>query len=457
VESTAVVSKTLLEVDIDRDVDQLNNLITAYDSVKVIQSQITAESFNFIDKSNYVLYNEYIVSVTRNLGIKPVTISQETLATLPSVALTHHISLEGIIGDIWAKIKAMFGKIYDSIKQFFTTYFTRLGRVKKKLQNLVEVLNETNTDLKTISKDDVPSGIANKYPVNGQITINIVQEVFANVSAISSILTTVNNEALSLAKKEILDKNFVSNIKNLKDLAKDSQDKIDENNSKKGFNPLSKNNRDIRADNKSLKEIKEGATKEADGEENKAVDIGDNNIGLQFDDERFILAKKEFAELLKTIADEFNKIKGKMLVNGKVITKIELNEETGIQFESEENKETPSGISLGGKSELKSLISDTIKLIDSVEKVADSYSVVNDTIMKNIDTVDKLIKDIDAIKMETLGSYKTVLTKKVKERLNLMKAFFSNYNQVNKSLFGYVLDVADGNSEYALLSLKNFG
>ena len=52
------------------------------------------------------------------------------------------MALEGFIGDMWNKIKEIFRKIYDSIKEFFKKYFTRLGRLKNKISNLIEVLGE---------------------------------------------------------------------------------------------------------------------------------------------------------------------------------------------------------------------------------------------------------------------------------------------------------------------------
>lgn len=444
------------DYDLDKDICELQGLTTAHESLTLVYTQIASESFEVINKRNYVLYNEYIKSITSNLGVVPVTISQESLG-LPDVALNHHLALEGLIGTIWEKIKAMFAKIRDSIKQFFTDYFTKLGRVKKKLQNLKEVLSETDKDIKVISKDDVPGNLVSKYPVNGQLSINVVEEVLSNVSQVSGILTSINTEAIKLAKRDVLDKEFVVNIKKLKDLAKDSQSKIESNNDQKGLNPFSKKNRELNADNKSLKEIKDGALSEAKEKEKEAEDIGNNNVELEFDDGQFTLAKKEFAELLKTIESEFGKIKGKLLVNGKVITKVEVKEDSGIEFESEENQETPSGLTMGSKSDLIKLVDNTIKLIDSVDKISNNFSAVNDEISKNLDAVDRIIKDIDAIKMESLGKYKTVLTNKVKERLNLMKTFFTNYNKVNKSLFGYVIDVAEGNIAYCTVSLKNFG
>lgn len=448
------------------DITQLDNTmcsleqhVDAYLSISNVYDVVSQEHFDFIDKSNYVLYNEYIKTITSNLNIKPVTISQEAIETIPSVVLNHHISLEGLIGDMWEKIKTLFTKVYEGIKKFFTTYFTQLGRLKKKLANLKEVLEETDKDIKNLTKPDVPGNITSKYPYSGTVDLNLIQEIFNNINTVTSTLVKINSLALKFADKEILDSNFISKVKTLRELASKSNKQIEENNQKKGINPLSKNNRDLRNENKSLKEIADSSEKEASDTERPAIDIGNDssNTDVEFDDKEFILAKKEFNEFIKEIEKEMNGLKNKNLINGLKITNIEVKEDSGIDFQTEVTKETPNLLNLSSKTELLNLINDTIKMVDSIDKVSDSYSQINDNIMKNMNNVDKIIREIDGIKIESLGKYKTVLTNKVRERLKLMKTFFSQYNKVNKSLFGYVIDTAEGNVAYTLISLKNFG
>jgi len=77
--------------------------------------------------------------------------------------------------------------------------------------------------------------------------------------------------------------------------------------------------------------------------------------------------------------------------------------------------------------------------------------------MKKMDDIDRIILDIDKVKDEDLGKYKKVLTNKIKVRLNMFKLFFNNYNKVCKTVFELTLDSAEGNAEYAILSLKYFG
>lgn len=456
------------------DTASLDAHVNAYCSLTNVYDQVAAESFNFIDKGNYVLYNEYITAITANLNVgRVVTISQESIETLPGVVLNHHIALEGLIADIWTKIKAIFNKIYEAVKGFFAKYFTRVGNIKRKLENLKEVLGETTSDIKTLHHDNVPSDLASKYPINGPLTLDVVRSTFSNVAAVGDILNTVNTKATAFAKKDVLDANFVAKVKSLKDLAASSkegakgvQDKLDSRGTMekiKGVIPGTNANKDakeMKGEKKNLEQVAKDSEKEAAKTEGEAIDTGNSEYrkSMDIDDTQFNAAKKEFQSFMADIETQFAKMKGKPLVNGQVITKVEVKGDEGINIDLDTNKDgPPASLSLGSRSELQKLVADSLKLVTEVEKLAKNYGQINDTIMKTINDVDKIIKDIDAIKMENLGKYKTVLMKKVKERLSLMKSFFTNYNKINKNLFGLVLDACEGNIAYAVTSLKYFG
>ena len=147
---------------------------------------------------------------------------------------------------------------------------------------------------------------------------------------------------------------------------------------------------------------------------------------------------------------------GRKKLKGKTITKITVNDD-GIEFDIDTETDKPDLLSLDNKSGLGSLIKNSISVLTEMEKLTTNYSKINDTVMKNLEAVDKIIKDIDAIGDQKLGPYKNVLTKKVQERLRLMKNFFNNYNRFNKNLFEMTLDILEGNAEYAVVSLKYFG
>ena len=447
----------------NQDTKALDNHVTAYQSLSVVCEQVSAESYSFIDKNNYVLYNEYIKAITSSLGVKsPPVVSQEAIQILPTVALNHHLSLEGFIGDMWEKIKALFGKIYDAVKKFFTNIFTRMGRLKTKLQNLEKVLSTNEKTLQKVTLENVPGGLASKYPVSGMISLEVVESTYASVASLGEVLTSVNKIATSLAKKEVLDKAFVAKIKSLRATKASVSQEIEDNKASKdgllkSVTNLGSKNRAINKDNKKLKEIGKEIDKEEKAEVKSATDIGESNGDLDIDDAGFNAAKKEFADMLAQIETKFSSMVNKPLISGKVIKSIKISEDSGVDVEIDTDKETPDSVSLGDNASLLSLVKLSIKTIADVEAATKNYSEVNDTIMKSLDTVDKLIKDIDAANIQELGKYKTVLTKKIRERLNLMKNFFNNYNKVNKELMTMVIDATEGNVEYCVQSLKYFG
>lgn len=449
--------------DLSSDLAALECHHRAYESLDTVYQQVASEQFSFLDKGNYVLYNEYMKSISEKIGITPMVISQEMVATLPSVALNHHIALEGFIATVWQKIKDLFAKIYTTVKQFFAGIFTRLGRLKKKLQNLQEVLSETDKDLRQVILEKVPGSLASRYPVADRIGLETVQEVFANIAVVREILEKVNQASTELASKEILDKNFVAKIKSLRDKAKSAKDSVAANDEKKteGLKSLygkgRANNKAIDKDNRSLQEIAKTSEAEASQLEDSAGQIAADNPDLDTDDQGFEAAKKEFSALLQVMDKEFARLKNKPLVNGKTITGVTIDEDTGIELDISVDKEIPESCALGSKADLLPLVKSSVQLLTAVEGSAKSYGAINDTVMKNMSTIDTLIKEIDAIQPEALGKYKNVLQSKVKERLKLMKTFFTNYNKINKNLFELVVESLEGNAEYAITSLKYFG
>ncbi len=461
-DSTEVESAT-----IDQQVDEFNKHVKAFNSLNVIDEQIASENFNFIDKGNYVLYNEYIKSVTSNLnmGYIPV-ISQETVNTLPTTALNHHIALEGFIGDMWAKIKEIFSKIYQSIKDFFTKYFTRLGRVKNKITNLLEVLGETDKDIQKSRLDKVPGGLANKFPVSGEIDINVISEAYMALDTLLGSFGEINKKAEAFASKDVLDKDFVANIMKLKESINANNDKMSENNdNKKSYFELNgtsikdtaKHNSALNKENKSLeKDAKDKANQVADGKEKIAGIVGGES-DLDMDDKKGEEAQREFTSFVRSLADVLNKVKGKMLVKGKIIKEVKVDETSGIEIETEEEKETPNGIILEDKSTLIKLLKSVLEGINEAEKLSTIYGKINDKIMENLNKVDKLINDINKAPEENFGKYKKLLNNKVKVRLNMAKTFFNNYNKICENVLEMAMDTADGAVECSVMSLKHFG
>lgn len=447
----------------EADMASLESYVNSYVSVGRVYDQIVLEGHRSVDSRNYVLFNEYMAMISKNLGVSVSVVSQESIE---ESSLASSLALEGLIGSMFSKIKELFVKIYDAIKKFFVSYFTRLGRIKKKLQNLKEVLQETDKDIKNLVLEKAPGALISKFPIGEKITVNVVNRYLDNASIVKNILTEVNAAAKQLAKKEVFDRDFVASIKNLRELAKKNESKVRENIDEKTTGLKSfygkgrEKNKAIDAENKDLKQIANDAKEEANEKEGEAIDIGNSsdNAGVEINEKGFELAKKELKDFMELVEKSFNELKDKPLVNGDVVKSVTVKEEEGIEIEIENDKDnSDNGASLAGKADLLELIDKSIKLLDGVEKLSSSYGEINDTIMESVGAVEKTIREIDGIKIENLGKYRTVLSNKVRDRLRLMKVFFNNYNKINKKLFSIVVDNAEGTSSYAVVSLKNFG
>lgn len=453
---------------IDSQISEFNNHVSAFNSLNVVDDQISKENFNFIDKGNYVLYNEYIKSITSNLNIKTIPIvSQEAIQSLDGTVLNHQLALEGFIADMWAKIKEIFKKIYSSIQEFFKKYFTRLGRLKSKLANIQKVLSETDKDLMKPNLDKVPGGIASKFPFEGTLTSSVIVDILTTTSVLVNSLEEINKKAEEFISKDIVDKDLITNVKKLKeDIGNNSNQMKNNEGSKKAgtffdkakFGDEGKYNKNLDNENKSLEQDSKDKSKEIDKASDNVKGITGGESNVDDVDAKGEEAKKQFSAFVRTLEVVLGKAKDKKLAGGKVITKVTANEESGIEIETDQNKDAPSSVALEDKATLLKIIKTAIELLDKAEKITNTYGKVNDKVMESLNTVDKLIGDLDKIGEDpNMGKYKKVLQNKVKVRLNLVKTFFNNYNKVCKNFFELSAEVCDGVVEYSVLSLKNFG
>lgn len=451
---------------LDKDFTSLENHVNAYVSVGIVHEAVAEESFNFLDKKNYVLFNEYIKTITKDLGLKSVpVVSTEAITELPGLVVNHDLALEGFLGSLWDKVKTLFKKIYESVKAFFTKHFTRMGRLKKKLENLKEVLKETDKDIKQLNLDKVPGPISKAFPFEGVITEDTVKTSLDIVKGVINVLSVTNKDAVALAGKDVLDRDFVAKVKALKDQVSANKDKIDENNSNKtgGLKSLygegKANNKQLKEDNKTLSQINKEKSSEIASKEGelKATVSSKENIEAMLEDKSFEVAKREMSAYYTEVAKAFKAIEGKPIPGGKMLKEAKITED-GIELNFDENKDEPNSVSLGSKNSLTGLVDTMLSSLDELEKATNGYSKVNDAIMKNMDTVDSLMKDLDKVTDNpNYQAYKSVLEKKVRERLKYMQKFFTEYNKISKNLIEVVASVGDGVVAYGVSSLKHFG
>ena len=257
----------------------------------------------------------------------------------------------------------------------------------------------------------------------------------------------------------------MAKVKALKDQVSANKDKIDENNSNKtrGIKSLygegRANNKQLKEDNKTLSQINKEKSSEIASKEGelKSTVSSKENIEAMLEDKSFEVAKREMSAYYTEVAKAFKAIEGKPIPGGKTLKEAKITEE-GIELVFDENKDEPSSVSLGSKARLTDLVDTMLSSLDELEKATNGYSKVNDAIMKNMDTVDSLMKDLDKVTDNpNYQAYKSVLEKKVRERLKYMQKFFTEYNKISKNLIEVVASVGDGVVAYGVSSLKHFG
>lgn len=449
---------------LDNDFKQLTNNIRAYKSLSIVNETITLENYSLIDKHNYVIYNEYIKAITSNLDMEYIPIiAQETVELLPTVALNHHIALEGFLADLWNKIKSIFKSLYEKIKQLFVSYFTRFGRLERRLNNLKEVLEELSekeTDLKQTTVEKVPSSLKKKYPFDNSIELVEIEKVFDNSKLLYDSFKSTLEISKEFANKDIIDKEFIDAIKRLKDKSEKLKENKEEAETKKKESfPLTKPYKEAKSELKSINnELKETEKELADkeGKLNNIVGNESNLADLSESDKKFEIIKKEFEEYLKSISEILEKVKGKELAGGKIIKEIKLTKDD-VEVETDEANNNIETLILSSKSDLLKLISASLDILPDLKKTIEASGSINDFIYKNIDAVDKLISSADKSTDEITGKYKTLLQNKVKQRLAMLKGFFSLYNKVNKLANDALTESLEGHVDYATICLKYYG
>lgn len=445
-------------LDADEFFLDLGNKIFGWSSVGRVQEAIAAESLTFVDQKNSILYNEYVKVLATRMGVDaPKTVSMEAIGEEGVQSINYQISLEGWMGDMWKKIKEIFENIYNKVKGFFTTYFTRLGRMKKSLENLQQVLGSTSKDMGDPSVESPPTDILKAFSGRTEVNANAVSETIAAVKILVSTIGGLNKAAEGFAKDGILDTDFVKNIKELKDKAlKASQDSAANREERAGTKMFGDRDKKkaLDTENKSLQDIAKDSEKKGNEMSSEVTSLGEADAGN--DEENRKKAQAGFDEFLKAVLDSFEKVKGKNLVGGKSVKAVSSDPEEGLKVDMDENVEASGSLIMGGKSSLTDLVSSCLDLLKTAETDIKVYGQVNETIMKSFKTIDSLISDIDKIDPEKFGKYKKVINENVRHRLQLLRKFFSTYNKTCKNVFDMSLDVSEATVKYTVLSLKHF-
>lgn len=437
--------------------NQLDNHLRAYDSVQTVYSEIAAESLTFVDTKNVVLFNEYMRQLQHNFGIAPQTVSPVALESMSGITVNYELSLEGWMGDMWKKIKTFFAKIYQSIKDFMAKHLTRLGRLKNKLNNIQTVAKESTKDLAQAQMNEVPSGLASKFKGFDSISESVVLKLSKTTTVMVAELQQISAAGADAAKNGILDSNFITEIKKLKEVALNATKQIEANKEQKSKLGVFKDRKErsqINEDNKTLTEVSKAAQDNADQGDADVVQAGVDGGDPESDQDK--KGQDIYKKYLKTVVDSLDKFKGEKMVGGKTVSKVEVSSDNELTVEFDEEGEPAENITLTNKEGVKNLCSQALEMIEAAEKQSESFAKTNDEIMKQLQAVDNLIADIDRNAPERYGKYRAVLDKKIRTRLNMMKVLFRSYNQVGKNFFDISLLTGDVVVDYCVICLKNF-
>lgn len=451
----------------EQDMHSLKNMVEGYCTAQELYSSVANEAYMLVDDKNKSLYNAYTALLADKLGVSmPAlkSISTESLEGAEGISVNHDIALEGFIGNLWEKIKSFFKKIYESIKAFFTKHFTRLGRVKKSLENLKSVLAKTEKAMVPPQELNYTGSLLKRYAGYGTININTVSESLSNISLLTGTIKGINNVAKDMANSGMVDREFFKRfiaVAKSSAVASAKKEDIDKETPGVGASILSSKNRELRSEKKKesqkLGDIVNNVDKVGYAMGGKMNEIAEQDAGS--DDENLKAARDQMDRFMKVIVDCFKGIVNLTLVSGKVIRKAVVTEKFELEVDMSSDAEPANGVTPSGKGPLITLVDFALVTVNRVEKDMKDYGQINDIIMKNLTTIDSLISDLDSpekTKDEGTAKVRKVMNTQIRERLMLMQRFFSAYNKVGKNILELSMESCEGTVDYCLLSLKYF-
>lgn len=449
----------------DEDFQALESCVTGYCNASTLYESVANESYTLVDNKNRALFNAYTQLLSERLGVSVPAIPQVSLESLNSnhpVVVNKEIALEGFIGTLWEKIKGFFKKIYEGIKAFFVRHFTRLGKTKKALENMKTLLEKSDKNIKEPAVENYSGPLLKLYAGYGQVNANAIKQAATNVNRFTTSITDINNAAKVFSDKYLVDKGFFSKIKALQEKAKaasELKEGVDAA-TPGGLSLINKDKRqersELKKESKSLGEMAASSKAEAGKMENKVSEAELAEAGSE--DNNNQAAK----DAMKNFLTEVKKVMGAnlntKLIGGVVLKSIDFGEEDlELKIEVGEEPDEATGVYLGARSDLLTVTKQGLDMIKVAEGSTDLFNKINDSVMKNLGTIDSLVADIDKTDPEKFGKYKKLINEQVRERLNLLRKFFSSYNKVGKNVYEYNMQCCEGIVHYCVLSVKHFG
>lgn len=448
----------------DEDFQALESCVTGYCNASTLYESVANESYTLVDHKNRALFNAYTQLLSERLGVSVPAIPQVSLESLNSnhpVVVNKEIALEGFIGTLWEKIKGFFKKIYEGIKAFFVRHFTRLGKTKKALENMKTLLEKSDKNIKEPAVENYSGPLLKLYAGYGQVNANAIKQAATNVNDFTTNLTDINNLAKVFADKHLVDKEFFAKIKGLKDRA-DAANAVREDivantpEEKKGYKKdNSERNAKIK-ESESLGKIRDESRAEADKMDDEVSKTSVNDAGTEGPNNE--AAKQAMKNFLEEVKKALGVSIGKKLIGGVVLKSIDFGQEDlDLKIELGDEPEEATGVYLGARSDLLTVTKQGLDMIKTAEGSSTLFTSINDSVMKNLGAIDNIVNDIDKIDPVKYGKYKNLVNQQVRERLNLLRKFFSSYNKVGKNVYEYNMQCCEGIVHYCVLSVKHFG
>lgn len=449
----------------EEDFQALESCVAGYCNASTLYDSVATESYTLVDHKNRALFNAYAQLLSDRLGVAMPAVPQVSLESLDNVhpvAVNREIALEGWIGTLWDKIKGFFKKIYEGIKAFFVRHFTRLGRTKKALENMKTLLEKTDKNIKEPAVENYKGPLLKLYAGYGQVNANAVKQANTNVNRFTTGITDINNAAKVFSDKHLVDKDFFTKIKSLQEKPKAASElkKGVDDRTPGGLSLLKEENRqersELKKESKSLGEIADSAKAESGKMESEVSEAELAEAGSEDNN------NKAAKDAMKGFLTEVKKVMGgslnTKLIGGVILKSVDFGEEDlDLKIELADEPDEADGVYLGTRSDLLTVTKQGLDMIKVAEGSTDLFNKINDSVMKNLGTIDNLVKDIDKVDPEKYGKYKKLVNEQVRERLNLLRKFFSSYNKVGKNVYEYNMQCCEGIVHYCVLSVKHFG
>lgn len=406
--------------------DAIDTAMEARDDLIDIKATLL-ENRDQVNEASVKLYNRSVTTILNNLGVDyhKHQLSVESL-TESSIEIHYaNISMEGIIQDLWEKIKALFRKIFEGIKKFYNNHIAKSGRVRKGLVKMKDLLESTKNDAKATTAKNVSSSMKRHFKGYSTVDGGSASDFAATaLIAVNGVQVPVNKAALAFVDKELPS---IEDIKALVDKVK----KVREDRKDAGGSAVT------------FSKLKDGE----DADKVESITAG----GSRKKDTKHV---KGFGA---SVLDSLKKLVDKKTPGGSKWTSIEVDNEGSLVLEKEEGEgNDPSSVAISDKKTLLENIKACIVILDAGDINTKGFEKINDAVTKRFDELERAVKAVDK-GIEEEGANKREIQAEFKEHLDSIKVFMKSYNAISKDIFKIIINTCEANLDYAKECIKYYG